>query len=287
MVPMLQLFFTFLLLQQQAFAKSTKSGPKILFDTIPSNHLPGSYPSQGVECCGLVKQGAELDLVAPISSSTQLSSFTVVMEDWAKYADIAANNYPMTGISYNTNTWTYPITLELWSTDATTLLATKTQSFAIPWRPTSDTTKCTALTHGDCGGGDFGWYDKNSKQCFCGNAFDITFDLSGVSISGTSTYSSIVFAIAYNTATAGPVPNGVAGPYNSLNVAVPQGLTASTGTISGNFWGECVTGNTYCPSASGFFCGSDGSTFEVVPNSAAATCWQTYFYGVELIEAGK
>jgi hypothetical protein len=106
-----------------------------------------------------------------------------------------------------------------------TLLGTTTQTVTIPWRPQADPT-CATPTAWRAGDG----------QCYNGFAFNATFDLSSLNVTLPN---DVIVGVAYNTQSYGAAPIGVTGPYNSLNVGVPTGQTASVGTDDSSdavFW---------------------------------------------------
>ena len=97
-----------------------------------------------------------------------------------------------------------------------TLLATTTENVTIPWRPAADPT---------CPGGTA--WRAGDGQCYNGIAFNASFDMSSLNVTLPG---DVIVGIAYNTADYGATPIHEAGPYNSLNVGVPEGQTASVGT---------------------------------------------------------
>ena len=65
---------------------------------------------------------------------------------------------------------------------------------------------------------------------------EVTFSFSGVTLRDD-----VVYGISYNTNTGGPAPAGVAGPADSLNIALvnePGDVTAGTDTSPGSLWGQ-------------------------------------------------
>jgi hypothetical protein len=102
---------------------------------------------------------------------------------------------------------------------AKTLLGTLTETFEIPYRPSSDSVHCP---------GGQQWYSKSDNQCYHGFAVPVTFDFSDQQISLPS---KIAVGVAYNTETAGPSPlgpkpcdnpatnNNADCPYDSLNIS--------------------------------------------------------------------
>src|SRR4029077_9089229 len=81
------------------------------------------------------------DLIQFAGTNRMLTHVTLVMSDWALASDYPT--YPgATGPS-----WSHPITLNLYNVDNSgpnpapgTVIATRTQTFAIPWRPPADPT---------------------------------------------------------------------------------------------------------------------------------------------------
>lgn len=164
-----------------------------IYNTIP-NPLPSNVPSLGFQSDHTTEFG---ELIQFAGTSRKLSQVTIIMSDWALAAD-----YP----TYTGPTWTHPITLNLYNVDNSgpnpapgTLIATRTQSFAIPWRPATPT----------CDGG---WLAPDGK-CDGGISFPCTFDFYGVTVPDQ-----IIYGVTYNTETFGFNPIGVTGPYISLNL---------------------------------------------------------------------
>jgi hypothetical protein len=137
-----------------------------------------------------------------------LDKITVTMSDWALKSD-----YPTVGTATN---WQHPITVNVYSTSLT-LLASKTETITIPWRPVADAT---------CPGTPNGWRAADGN-CYNGIAFNATFDLSSLNVTLPN---DVIVGIAYNTQHYGSTPLGVPGPYNSLNVGIPTGQIATVGT---------------------------------------------------------
>jgi hypothetical protein len=104
------------------------------------------------------------------------------------------------------------------------LLATVTKNVTIPWRPVADPT-CP----------DLKWKDSTGS-CNNGYAFNANFDLSSLNVTLPN---DIIVSLAYNTQSYGTAPIGVDGPYNSLNVAVPENQPVTVGTddnVAEVFW---------------------------------------------------
>ncbi len=98
-------------------------------------------------------------------------------------------------------------------------IATDTQTFSIPYRPTAGK-KCPETVEGE------GW----GKECDLGKLSKVTFKLKGVTLP-----SAAIIAVAFNTENYGVTPTGEAGPYNSLNVAVSSSYSYNEGTKGWTF----------------------------------------------------
>jgi hypothetical protein len=177
------------------------AGASILYDNLP-DPLPPNLPSLGYQAT----QSAEFgDLIQLAGTGRVLSQVTVAMSDWALASDFPS--YP----GASGPTWSHPLTLNIYNVDNSgpnpapgPLIASRTQTFAIPWRPPADPT---------CPGGvDWRASDGN---CYSGFAFTVTFDFTG-----TVVPDQIIYGLAYNTETWGYAPIGTPGPYESLNFAL-------------------------------------------------------------------
>lgn len=115
-----------------------------------------------------------------------------------------------------------PITLNIYNVNADnslgSLIATDTQTFEIPYRPSSDATDCTA-SPGE-------WFDAASGTCYNGVATKVSWDLTSATLHLPSR---VIVSLAYNTSDYGYQPYGDNTPchsssggcgYDSLNVAL-------------------------------------------------------------------
>jgi hypothetical protein len=195
--------------------------------------LPGNVPSLGYQATQTAEFG---DLIQFAGTNRALSMVTLVMSDWA-----LASDWP----TFNTGpTWNHPITLKLYNVDNSgpnpapgTLIATRTATFPIPWRPVADPT---------CPGGTA--WRAGDGNCYSGFAFTITFDLTG-----TTVPNQIIYGVAYNTETWGANPIGTPGPYESLN----YGLANRAPSVGSNPFPDTAYWNT--ETASNY---TDGGTGE-------------------------
>jgi len=175
--------------------------PSAVYDATPSP-LPPNVASLGFQATSTSEFGDKVHLAG---TNRVLDEITVTMSDWALKSD-----YPAVGTA---TSWQHPITVNVYTTGLT-LLATTTQNITIPWRPAADPT---------CAGGTA--WRASDGLCYNGIAFDATFDMPNVTLPND-----VIVGIAYNTQHYGSTPLGVPGPYNSLNVGIPTGQTASVGS---------------------------------------------------------
>jgi hypothetical protein len=213
-----------------SLAAGSALAASVVYNAIPSP-LPPNVASVGFEATSTSEFGDYVHLTST-NANRRLSTVTVTMSDWALYSDYSSD----VRYSADSMTWSHPITINVYSNlddngIPDTLLATKTQSVTIPWRPAADAS-CSTPTAWRAGDG----------QCYNGFAFNAAFDLSNLNVTLPD---DVIVGIAYNTADYGSAPIGVAGPYNSLNVGVPTAQTASVGTdddADNVFWNTSFAG---------------------------------------------
>lgn len=196
-------------------------GAAILYNSIPSP-LPPNVPSLGYQANQTSEFG---DLIQFGGTNRVLKQVTLVMSDWAVAADYPA--FP----GSSGPTWNHPLTLNLYSVDNSganpapgARIATRTQTFAIPWRPPADPT---------CPGGTA--WRAGDGNCYSGLAFKVVFDFTG-----TTVPNQIIYGVAYNTNTWGYDPIGSPGPYESLNF----GLADQPPSVGSNPFPDTAYWNT-------------------------------------------
>lgn len=199
------------------------SATVVVYDSLPSP-LPYNAPSQPFQAQQTFEFG---DYVHLAGTDRVVDSVTVGMSDWALYSDYTSDSR----YSGNSATWSHPITINIYGNhlDANgvpdNLLLTKTQNIDIPWRPAADNT---------CPGGT-AWRAADTN-CYNGFAFSAVFDLGSMNVTLPN---DVIVSLAYNTQTYGVAPIGSNGPYNSLNVLVPNNQPVTVGTddsASEVFW---------------------------------------------------
>ena len=195
------------------------SGANVIYNSLVPNGPPSNLPSVGFEATSTSEFGAAVTFAG---SARNLNSVTVGMSSFA----CVTGSWDGTGGACSTPTgatFSQPITLNIYnpSTDdgvtPGTLRASVTQTFAIPYRP-STSSKCASDPDRP-----YGWYSPGLKKCFNGMTDNVTFNLSGVTLPN-----SIVYGIAFNTSHYGATPTGVSGPYDSLNVALSTDGSGTT-----------------------------------------------------------
>jgi hypothetical protein len=196
-------------------------GAATIYSSIPSP-LPPNVVSLGYQATQTSEFG---DLIQFAGTGRILTHVTLVMSDWA-----LASDYPSFPGSSGP-AWSHPLTLNLYTVDNSganpapgTLIATRTQTFAIPWRPPADPT---------CPGGTA--WRASDGNCYSGLAFTVTFDFTG-----TLVPSQIIYGVAFNTQTWGYAPIGAPGPYVSLNF----GLSNQPPSVGSNPFPDTAYWNT-------------------------------------------
>jgi hypothetical protein len=182
---------------------TAKAQTETVYNSIP-NPIPGNVASEGPEAYAFSQLGDGLMLAGP--AGRKLDKVTVVLSSWACQT---GNWYTGTCVTTPGATFTLPITVNVYSvvTAGTslegaspapavgTLLATITQDFAVPYRPSANKVNCSGGT----------WYDKKAETCYNGLAAPITFDLSSVDVTLPS---QIIVGVEFNSSDYGPHPLG-------------------------------------------------------------------------------
>jgi hypothetical protein len=230
----------------------------------------GNLPSVGAEAYSFKELGNEVNLVG-----SHLGNVVVMMSSWGCQSGSwnDANCGTVANAKFNE-----PITFNLYAPPARgsnvpgALIATRTQTFAIPYRPSANFAHCTGSHAGV-------WWDAALASCFNGKAFDITFNFSGVTVHNTD----VVYGIAYNTTHYGPNPIGESAAcygtsggcgYDSLNIALTQddgtgyGGNVSTGA-------DRYPGTVYQNALAGDYCdgGAAGADTFRIDSPTGTSCW--------------
>ncbi len=190
-----------------------------VYSNVPTP-LPGNVPSVGFEATSTSELGGMVAF--PSETARARPTVTVGMSSWACQSGTWGNNTCETASGAK---FTEPVTLNIYEVgpdnEPGAKVATMTETFAMPYRPTASK-KCTT------GEAEGGWYHDGG--CFHGRLFKIKF--SGEPLNKTVLPSEeAIISVAYNTSDYGAEPQRpkscdgeVAGcPYDSLNLALASG----------------------------------------------------------------
>jgi hypothetical protein len=248
------------------------SGP--VYDSTLSP-LPGNLPSEAFEAQSAYEFGSQVSLAAAPATGWYLQSATVTMSSWqCEHGHwFNANDGVNTDYCQTTpgSTFPVPITFTVYNVgpgnSVGSAIATKTQTFNIPNRPTSDDgTNCADMT---------AWYSAADNKCYHGLANNITFTFPNVPISA----STVIYKISFNTSHYGNPPVGEATTcytsdagcgYDSLNVGLsqdPTNISAGANPVPGSVYLNSSWTGAYCDGGAG-----GTGTFRIDP-STGSTCW--------------
>jgi hypothetical protein len=221
--------------------QTVSAAAEVIFDYIPSP-LPGNVLSYSYESWGVAEAGDQISFST--NGNQQLDNAKVVVSSWA--CEVGTGWAPVNDepcVTEPGSTFEQEITLKIYDpNDDMSVVATRTRTFDIPFRPSTDP-ECPATENGQ------GW----GQGCFLGLAHVITFDLTGVIAPDE-----IVYGVAWNTSDYGYVPKGdgvacaavqFAGcPYDLLNLGIEGTAPAAVGTdeLADGIWQYSVFGSSYC-----------------------------------------
>lgn len=265
-----------------------------VYNSIPAP-LPIDATSVGPEAYAFEELGDGLNLAL---SRGNIGKVTVVMNSWGCQS---GNWYSGNCVSAPGSTFQQPITINIYSVTyngdvpaVVAKLGAVTETFSIPYRPSSNTTMCPASA------ATFNivrWYDSATRSCYYAINRAITVDFSSDKISiPAGSYTApelgypvttavagarIVVTVAFNTSDYGPEPIGHSAacysttqgcPYDSLNIATegvgPTGLIDGVGAFldwNGIFVNWTSDANA-CP-------GNTTAGMVALDTSASTPCW--------------
>jgi hypothetical protein len=227
--------------------------------------LPGNLPSEGAEAFAFNEFG---DGITFAGTSRSLVNVTITLSSFACQSGKwnTGNCISAPGATFNV-----PITVNIYNAGSPlpgSQITTRTQTFAVPYRPSADNTNCTGADAGK-------WYDVASAQCFNGLASNVTLDFSSL---GVVLPNSVVYGVTYNTSHYGPSPIGEGAPcystavgcfYDSLNIALAPVVTVGTKPFFNTIYQNSPFGSQYCDN------GLAGTgTFRL--DSPTSACWAGY-----------
>jgi hypothetical protein len=206
-----------------AILGSANAADPSIYNNIP-NPTAGNYPSQAFEAQSASEFGGQVQFAGTARSNPTI---TVLMSSWGCESGSWFNHDCLTtpGAKFSE-----PITLNIYNVGAGnsvgSLVATSTQTFNIPYRPSADNTNCTGAQAGE-------WYSATDNSCYNGFATPIAFNLPGTTLPNNA-----IISVAYNTTHYGYNPIGESTAcygtsagcgYDSLNVALTY--PPSTGSV--------------------------------------------------------
>jgi hypothetical protein len=226
--------------------QTVSAAAEAIFDYIPSP-LPDNVASYSYESSGVAEAGDGISFST--NGPQTLDNAKVVVSSWACQTGTgwaAVNAVPC--VTEPGSTFEQEITLKIYDpNDDMSVVATRTRTFDIPFRPSSSP-NCDDTVNGH------GWGD----DCFLGFAHIITFDLTGVVAPDE-----IVYGVAWNTSDYGyfPIGDGAACaavqyagcPYDLLNLGTEGTAPADVGTDQspeGAFQYSVLAG-AYCDGGTG------------------------------------
>lgn len=228
----------------------------VIYSSIP-DPIPGNVPSLGFEATSTSEFGGQVQFAG---TDRYNPTVTVLMSSWA-----CQSGHWTSGDCVTTpgETYSHPITLNIYNVGAGnsvgSLIVSKTQTFDLFYRPSSDIANCD----------DGKWSDGTT--CYNGYAFPISFNLAG-----TVLPDKVIIGVAYNTSHYGASPLGTGAtcystpqgcPYDSLNVGTYTTVLTGTALPSVNdAYLDSSWGGAYCDEGSG-----GTGTFRL-----DAACWTGY-----------
>jgi hypothetical protein len=231
--------------------------------------MPDNLPSIGFQATQTGQFGDEITFDG---TARTLQQVAVTLSSWG----CQTGGWPTSDcVTTPGATFSVPITFTIYSVGANdavgAVLATATQTFNVPYRPSADTTNCSSGK----------WYDSQTGKCSNGIATNITFDFSSQSVALPA---SVIYGISYNTTSYGLNPIGTSAacfstpsgcPYDSLNVALSPAVVVGSKPHADTVFQDSATAGNYCDSASSPVTG----VFRL--DSPTSACWTGYVPAVQ------
>jgi predicted ribosomally synthesized peptide with SipW-like signal peptide len=192
-----------------------ENGPAVIFDNTPTV-LPASLPSYGAQAYSFNEWGGGVTFAG---SARKLSTAKVIMNSWACEQGDWTVPEGTSGACVTTPGATYsvPITFNVYNVAASNtvgaLITSVTQTFAIPYRPSSID-------------GGTAWNAAGNH----GYNVPITFTFSGQTLPDTA-----IFGITYKTLSSGYPALGVGSPTDALNIATYPANDVATQAVVGTW----------------------------------------------------
>jgi hypothetical protein len=257
------------------FVTQASAASKTAYNSIPSV-LPGNVPSVGFEATAASEFGDLVGIVAH-HGGAKLAKMNVVMSSWGCKGGTWNGDNCATPPGA---TFSVPITANVYAVDNSgplpepgALLASKTKTFKIKYRPAADNIDCTGAQQGE-------WYSVSEATCYNGFAQTITFNFTG----GVHLPGQVIWTVAYNTTHYGYTPIGESAAcymssggcgYDSLNVGVetfPGQPGVGTDIDPGGVVWNTSVGAQYCDGGAG----GSGTLRDDTGCPAGPTSWVGY-----------
>jgi hypothetical protein len=178
------------------------------------------------------------DAVTLASTSASLNNVVVMLDNWA--CEVGTGNGPNCVTADPGSTYPATLTFNIYDpANLVTPIATDTQTFAIPYRPSADTVNCAAGKATWAAGYETDgsqWYDPATKTCNWGQISPVTFNFSPQDITLPK---NVVYGISYT-----PNTTSITDPSNYLNVVLstePTDVTVGSDTNPGNLYMSLLT----------------------------------------------
>jgi hypothetical protein len=210
------------------------------YSSVPAP-LPGNVTSVGFESVAASEVGGQVQFAGTARKSPKVK---VVMSSWA-----CQRNTYQSGLCSTTPgaTFSVPLTVTAYKVGANdepaARIASVTQNFAMPYRPSANNTKCI---NGDAGK----WYKSADSKCYNGKAFTRT-----VSLGSATLPDKVIIGIAYNTTHYGYSPIGESAGcystsagcgYDALNVGLSGSVSTGTQPLPDDAYLNSSQADMYC-----------------------------------------
>jgi hypothetical protein len=181
------------------------------------------------------------DAVTLASTSAPLNNVVVMLDNWA--CEVGNGNGPNCVTADPGLTYPATLTFNIYDpANLVTPIATDTQTFAIPYRPSADPTNCpvgaATWAAGYTSDGSQ-WYDPATKTCNWGQVSPVTFNFSPQDIMLPK---NVVYGISYT-----PNSTSITDPSNYLNVVLstePTDVTVGSDNDLGNIFMDVPVGGS-------------------------------------------
>ena len=239
------------------------------------NNLPKPLPKNVVSNAFEARSTAEFGGQVQFAGTARNNpAVTVVMSSWACQEGYGATCKTVAGATFN-----QPITLNVYNVgvggEVGSPVTSKTQVFAIPFRPSANNRLCTPNVENNVG---------YTSECWYGRATKIIFNLEGVKLPASA-----ILSVAFNTSDYGAEKqrpkacnafNPSRCPYDSLNVGLTEPANEEAPTpVLPSIGSNPQPADTYQNSTyAGFYCdGGAGGTGTFRLDAGCSTGYQPLF----------